>query len=591
MSLRRIAQILVMAAVTCAAGGVQAQQEQEDTCPEAPGYRGVALLGEQRSSGTGWVTYRLGDINGDGYEDFAIVAPSYSYHGRSFAGLFYVIYGNPEQSDIALASIGPDTPPAPGTGFTIVGARGGQTPIYLRGGLMSAVGDLDGDGYGDFVLGDSAGYLVPGQPVGAVYVFYGGQDFPSVVDLREVPAGAYGDRIVSQWGNTQGGWGLGLQVSGIGDINGDGLDDFAIPLGQDSGGYVVHIYFGQHGRLDSFSPAIVLRASVQYGIGYGLIGGFDYDGDGTDDFMVCDSYLQTIYGDPPGGMCYLLWGATLASLAPEFDLRNLLPEQGGDGSLGIVLVGGENTARIGLEGRVAVADLNGDGLDDLIFGAPDVRNGNGEVQTGRVYVLYGSRNRSFVSLMLADLANAPPGPDQLGFVLEPELPPYPVRFGQGVAAAGDANGDGIDDLLIGEPQHRFEGNPQQNCGTTWLIYGRRQSDGGFPPLLVVGDGTINQGIGLNLSPGAGCSAQQFGTSVVSLPDFTGDGKPEWLIGAPAAFVDDGVRGKACLHLSSEPMFPAGVPVVASVDAGSYRLWAWLGLGVLLMGMVAARRRY
>ncbi len=588
MSVRRIAQILVTAAVACAAGGVQAQQEQEDTCPDALGYRGVALLGEQRSSGTGRVVHRLGDINGDGYEDFAIAAPSYNYHGRSPAGLFYVIYGNPEQSGISLASIGPDALPEPGVGFTIIGARGGQTAIYGRGGQMSAVGDLDGDGYGDFVLGDPAGYLVPGQPMGVVYVFYGGRDFPPVVDLREVPTGAYGDRVVSWYGNVQGGVKLGQQVSGIGDVNGDGLADFATTLGDDSGSIVVHIYFGQQNRLDSFSPTIVLRSSIQYSIDGGLIGEFDYDGDGIDDFMVCDSYLGIIYGDLPGGTCYLLWGAMLASLAPEFDLRNLRPEQGGDGSLGIVLVGGENTARIGLEGRVVVADLNGDGLDDLIFGAPNARDGSGSPQTGRVYVLYGSRNRSFVSLALADLANAPPGPDQLGFVLEPELPLYPVRFGEGVATAGDANGDGIDDLLIGEPQHRFEG---LNCSTTWIIYGRRLSEGGFPPVVVVGDETINQGIGLNLSPGAGCSAQQFGASVVSLPDFTGDGKPEWLIGAPAAFVADGVRGKACLHLSSEPMFPAGVPVVAPVDAGSYRLWVWLGLGVLLMGMVAARRRY
>ena len=589
MSLRRIAQILVMAAVTCAAGGVQAQQEQEDTCPEALGYRGVALLGEQRSSGTGRVVHRLGDINGDRYEDFAIAAPSYNYHGRSPAGLFYVIYGNPEQSGIPLVSIGPDTLPEPGTGFTIVGARGGQTEIYDRGGQMSAVGDLDGDGYGDFVLGDPAGYLVPGQSIGVIYVFYGGGSFPPVIDLLEAPAGAYGDRVVSWYGNVQGGRGLGRQVSGIGDINGDGLADFATTLGEDGGNVVVHIYFGQQSRLDAFSPAIVLRSSFFHSLDGGLIGGFDYDGDGVEDFMVCDPFLEVPDGDPPGGTCYLLWGATLASLAPEFDLRNLRPEQGGDGSLGIVLYGGENTAAIGLEGRVTAADMNGDGLDDLIFGAPSVRNGSGPTQTGRVYVLYGSRNRSFVSMALADLANAPPGPDQLGFVLEPHLPLYPVRFGQGVAAAGDANDDGIDDLLIGEPQHRFEGNPQQNCGAVWLIYGQRQSEGGFPPLVVVGDETIDHGIGLSLTPDAGCSNQQFGTSVVSLPDFTGDGKPEWLIGAPAAFVADGVRGKACLHLSSEPMFPAA-PVVATVDAGSYRLWAWLGLGVLLIGMVAVRRR-
>ena len=576
-------------------------QAQEEACPATEGYREVALQGVQREAYTGQMVHHVGDINGDGIADYAIAAPSYIYQGRINAGVIYVIFGNPWQQEVELSQFGPETPPDPGKGFVIAGSRGNASPVYWRHGQLAAVGDLDGDGYDDFVLGDHGHSTPEAGALGAVYVFYGGpaSSFPSVVDLARVPSGEYGDRVRGHFRAGLAYQLYGEQVAALGDINGDGRPDFAASLVEPIPGIptpgTVQVYYGQPGRPEEITLALVLRSNRQTGtirLGSGMGGSFDFDHDGVNDLMVCaisdGAYVE--------GYCYILWGATLPLLGNDFEVERLRPENGGDGSLGIVLRGGGRYVVLGEYSRfTGTMDINGDGLTDLVFGSPNVSGSDGSEQAGRVHVVYGHEGRPpFVELALEDLALAAPEALPLGFVLEPD--PYNVKhFGEQVEPAGDVNGDGIDDLLIGVPHELLYAQPSlRACGTVWVIYGRRQAEGGFPPLVHVNFDTIGE-LGRNITPALqDCvRAPRFGASIAALPDFTGDGQPEWLIGAYTSrrlggvYGGDGQYGKACLYLSSEALFPA---TVKAVDAGSR--FAWLGLVamVLAFGVWTIRRR-
>lgn len=293
-------------------------------------------------------------------------------------------------------------------------------------------------------------------------------------------------------------------------------------------------------------------------------------------------------------MCYLLWGTSIASLQGEFIVEQLLPENGGNGSLGLIFEGGEPGADIGFNDQFSGHfDINGDGVSDLVFGSPRMNGEDGTYQTGRVYVVYGSESPSFVKLNLADLATASPGPGQLGFVLKPESLANPpasgnFQFGIQVSPAGDVNGDGIDDLLIGEQGHRRQNDPTAPyaCGAAWIVYGRDASDGGFPPLSYIGATAMEEGRVWGLLRDEQCQTARFGGAIATLPDFTSDGRPEWLIGAYSA----GGYGLACLYLSSEA--PHGIPLTEfrTVETGSRATWLGLGLLVLALGgFVLARR--
>lgn len=603
--MRRISR-LIFACATLLILLAQGAKAQEEACPVAEGYREVALHGVQRDALTGQMVHYLGDVNGDGIADYAVAAPSYIYQGRISAGLIYVIYGNPWQHGVELSELGPDSPPDPREGFIIAGSRGGVQPVYWRNGQLAAVGDLDGDGYDDFVLGDYGHATPQAGSVGAVYVFYGGpvSSFPAIIDLALVPTREYGDRVRGYFRTGPSDQVYGEQVAALGDIDGDGRPDFAVSLripGTDTSG-MVYVYHGQSGRPDVITPDIVLRSNRQIGalrLGLGLAGKFDFDHDGVNDIMVC----AIADGNYVEGYCYIFWGATMPLLGNTFEVERLRPENGGDGSLGIVLKGGDRHAVLGEYSRfIGDMDLNGDGLKDIVFGSPNVDGSDGSGQTGRVYVVYGHRGRPpFVQLAMGDLALALPNAEPLGFVLEPD-PDRVKHFGQQVESAGDVNGDGIDDLLIAAPRERPYGQfPDPNalpCGTVWVIHGRNQDDGGFPPLVRVNFDTID-GLGRNITPAQqDCmAAPQFGISIATLPDFTGDGRPEWLIGSHTSrrlggpYGGEGQYGKACLYLSSEAEIPTTPPVTArAVDAGSRFTWFWLAAMVLVSGVWATRRR-
>jgi len=568
-----------------------------NTCAVAPGYKEVALLGDQRNGEAGGSVAFLGDINGDGLADFAVAAPNFFIPPAAGPmGIAHVIYGAPALEPISLGELGPLPATSPNKGFVVIGRRaGGALPEQGRGGAMRALGDIDGDGFDDFAIGDAfkTGLLSDVFGPGSVTFFFGqaanaGQPaFPSEINLGMLPSGVFGDQVQLKF--------LGPPVSlfgaaivGLGDRNGDGRAEFAVgmpgsgELSSFAGSALV--FEGNPERQAALAPTLSLIGDVRSArLGDGMAAGFDFDGDTVDDLMVCaplDRETRSF-----GGVCYLLWGSGLTGMGSTFRVRDLLAINGGNGARGIAFKGGEDYAALGQESRVlGNLDINGDGRSDLIFGSPFTTfPSEPDLRSGRVFVVYGGISTGLAEMDLTAMASATAGASQKGFVLE-GLPDRGANFGHALASAGDVNRDGIDDLLIGAPFGRScEG---EACGQVTVIYGRRGPNA-FPPLIRVDAAALAGGLGYAFGPTRAGEYEQFGWALASIPDLNGDGQPEWLVGAPTARVGNGVRGKGCLYYSSNGQVFGAPPVL--IDAGSRALWAVLASVMLVLGVSVLRR--
>ena len=144
----------------------------------------------------GWALAGVGDINGDGENDFIVGAPG-NDAGGSLKGKAYIYYGGSGLGNVPDLSL-------------ILPSVLNQD---LFGWAVAGVGDINGDGENDFIIG-APGHDGGGSARGAVYVFYGGVNFDATPDL-----------ILYE---TEDGAQFGFTVEGVGDVNGDGFDDFII---------------------------------------------------------------------------------------------------------------------------------------------------------------------------------------------------------------------------------------------------------------------------------------------------------------------------------------------------------------------------
>lgn len=390
------------------------------------------------------------DLNGDGLDELLITAPRASPGGRLQAGAVYILFGKSKGWPAAFNLL------------TLNGSNGFKVEGLVasdRLGSVSAAGDINGDGKSDLVFGATNASPARLLSAGIAYVLLGQTStWPATFNLNSLN-GANGFKIDGL--NIMDG--LGSSVSIAGDINGDGFSDLV--LGAESAkrglsfGGVAYILFGRASSwpatfdLETLDGTSGFRVEGLYP--YGFLGDSvssagDLNNDGIDDLLI-GSYYASPENRTHTGIVYVLFGRASGWNA-SFNLTSL------NGSNGFLVEGLNAEDNLGTVAEYT-GDLNGDGITDLILGAPGYNPDNRF--TGIAYVLFG-HNATWpkaVDLSSLDGYN--------GFSIEGFK--SNMILGDSLNTAGDFNGDGISDLVIGAPHTSPE--KRSVAGTTYVIFG------------------------------------------------------------------------------------------------------------------------
>ena len=407
-------------------------------------------------------------------------------------------------------------------GFVIAGVNNGENSGYS----VSDAGDINGDGVGDLIIGAPGGYsyYYGSGSGGRSYVVFGGSDVGTSGNIEVSELNGSNGFVINGIDNNDN---LGRSVSSAGDINGDGIDDLIIgaPYADSSSNYSSegesYVVFGSSSgfdanldlaNLDGNDGFIITGIDNNDNLGRSVSSAGDINGDGIDDLIIGapNAGEYTYYGSNGAGESYVVFGSS-SGFDANLDLANL------DGNDGFVISGIDNYDNSGRSVSSA-GDINGDGVDDIIIGAPYADSSSNYSSEGESYVVFGSSGGFDANLDLANLDG------NNGFVISGI--DNNDNLGRSVSSAGDINGDGIDDLIIGAPNADSSSNYSSE-GESYVVFG---SSDGFAANLDLAnpddiDGLIITGIDSN---------DNSGTSVSGAGDINGDGVDDIIIGAPNA---------------------------------------------------------
>ena len=454
-----------------------------------------------------------GDVNRDRQPDLLVGAPG---EGATPGRVFLILSPPPG------GRLGAPLQPSAAIRRVITGSQvGDRLGVFVAG-----PGDVDGDGFDDVLLGASGAHGT--FPNGAVYLLFGGSQFSRSVSLGDRLAGqAVGFALPE-------GPAAGLTGAGVGDINGDGANDFAVGLpgyavpradGAVNVGKVLVIFGGAHLRAGADERSVeataldagyVLDGVVRDGsLGTAIAALGDIDLDGTDDFAL---------GAPGAGAgaVYIVFGTKQPAAIPDLLARD---------GVAAVLPSSEALGAASFGAAIAGAlDATGDGVPDLLVGAP--RAVNAGTVTGMALLVPGGA--------------ALRGGDDGAVSLEAAVALVGTRgsrAGTAVALVPDVGGDGSAEILIGAPNRRAA------SGAAYLISGQANLPG---RLFLADDATalLGQQAGIRL-----------GAAVAGLADRSGDGRGELVLGAPgrSAVAGDGDGSGLVYELFSPATASAQAP--------------------------------
>ena len=473
------------------------------------GVTGFRVQGTAIGENLGISVSYLGDVNGDGIDDFIIGAPGANPNGLVGAGRAYVIFGkgsNDPWIDVDLRESGGNFVSGT-TGFRVHG--GSASSDFGR--LVSGIGDINGDGIDDFIIGARRELGAGGR----AYVMFG-RDADTTwvdIDLREsggnFVSGTTGFRIHGPLSGF-----FGSTVSGLGDINGDGIDDFIIGSGDIDRGVngldagAAYIIFGRGSNsawadIDVSSSSDFTPGTTGFQVEgdtaddeddtspQGMLGCSasdlgDVNGDGVRDFIIGACDLGNGSVNSTGG-AYVLFGRDGGNPWEDIDVSysHLSGFEGGNfvvGTTGFRIFGAIQDDMLGFWVS-NLGDINGDGIDDFAIGGPGIRS-RFLPDAGAVYVIFGrDSNTPWTSIHLGDedFVSGVTGFRVLGAAANGEL-------GSSISSIGDINGDGIDDFIIGAPDINLNGLTA--AGEAYVIFGTCLSD----DYEILGGGTFSRKI-------------------------------------------------------------------------------------------------
>ena len=406
------------------------------------------FTGEATGNRFSYSVSTAGDLNGDGYDDFIVGA--YGYNSNT--GRAYIYYGGTTPNNTAIVVL-----------------TGEATNNYF-GASVSSAGDVNGDGYGDVIVGAYGN----NSSTGKSYIYFGGPTMNNTAD-------------VTMTGEATNNY-FGASVSSAGDVNGDGYGDVIVgAYGNNSSRGKSYIYFGGS-TMNNTADITMSGEAASSLLGYSVSTAGDVNGDGYSDVIV-GAYVNNI----GTGKSYIYFGGSSMNNTPD-----------------IIMTGEAVNNNFGISVSTA-GDVNGDGYSDVIVGAP----GNNDI--GKSYIYFGGSPMD----NLADVTMAGEAAENY--------------FGVSTSTAGDVNGDGYSDVIVGAQYIN------SHTGKSYIYFGGSTMNN-TPDITMTGEATNNY----------------FGYSVSTAGDVNGDGYSDVIVGAYGNNIS---TGKNYLFLSSSPAIK---PRIASI---------------------------
>lgn len=489
------------------------------------------LIGTQERGTLGYSVASAGDVNGDGYTDVIIGSHDYDSSSYNSAGAVFLHLGGSNGIDLT-----------PVTFFE------GNSAYFYFGTSLSGAGDINGDGYDDFIIGSDPTSI---SDPGSAYIYYG----------SSTPAsGLVGITLTG----SNGGDNFGQSVSGAGDINGDGYADVIIGIPKYDRGVSTDegrafVYYGSAAGLqlstpDDFGFPIAGQIIISYPyacFGSTVSDGGDINRDGYADILVATS------PDPSTASKVFIYYGSSSGISDDVIMSDEISSPQLDSGFG--------------RGLARAGDANGDGYGDIVIGAPTF-DADGLLDQGAVFFHFGSSTGlsstitplafksnqagAFLGISVSSasdinadgygdiIAGAHGYNSYMGAVfiyhgnggdgvhLSRTIAPTVFgnsRFGYSVAGLADINNDGFGDIFSGA--YLLDYSTLKFVGGVFVYHGSASTINSFPDAFL----ESNQ------------AGAYFGTSISSAGDFNGDGFDDIIIGASSFDKGMGTRGMSFLY--------------------------------------------